>query len=376
MFTSVFVYSTLFITLLFLSIIAARNQQYSLSHYGKSKLSWPLFVSLVLFAIVFGIRDNVGIDYPQYLSLYENPSELDQYELCFRFLSKAMAALGLPAWFYFGTWAFLQLLFVFLAFRDEPKLYPFLIMVLFCGQYFLLWMNVIRQDLATCILIFSVGFIPQKKLKQFIILVLIASGFHITAIALLLLYPIFRHKMDYTRNPAIQEIILLCALFICFMGNVFGDIDSLIAPYLIGTSFEEYAYGAIEHTTKESVFGVTFWMSFIIDIVMIAYSNKLKRFYKSDTFLIYYNLYFFGAIFNLMFAFSYLLLRPFRYFRFFKLVVVPFLLFYLWKNRKFSKFRETLCLALILLAYLALYIAVFRYGSSSMYQYHSLVLGI
>ena len=377
MLSTVFVYSFTFIVLFFFSFIETKRVSYSFGGEKKKKwISVPILLSILLFGIVFGIRYNVGIDYGNYAQMYSEPELLDDYEFGFRYLSKAMSFLGLPSWVFFGTWASLQLFFILYALKDEVYLYPFLIIVLFGGQYFLLWMNVIRQDLAACIIIFAITFIPQKKLLPFILAILLAFGFHITAIAFLILYPIFYNRKDYTKSPYVQEILLVLSLIVYMSGNLFGDIDSLLNPYLIGTHFEEYAYGSIEHTTKLNKVGITFLSGFLIDVIIIAYSKKLKAFYKSDKFLVYYNLYYFGALTNLVFAFSYILLRPFRYFRFFKLMVAPYLLYYLWRQFKCGKPQESICLFLVLFAYLLLFAAIFRYGPDAMYEYHSLILNI
>lgn len=348
------------------------QRDFIIKHSNTPFLTPEIFAAIFLFTVVFGLRYNVGIDFENYLYYYENPQDGKADEFLFSGITSLFRYLHCPSWVAFSLWACLQFTFLLYAFKDERRLHPFLMLSFICGQYFLLWMNVIRQDLATCIFIFSITFIEKRKFLSYLFWVFIAFGFHKTAIALLVFYPVFQLRKDYTGHPFIQEILLFGAAFVYIRNiNLFEGLDSLLSAVLMGTNFEGYAYGAIGNTTTESVVGVSFLSSFLIDVAIIAFSDKLKKYYRSDNLLIFYNLYFLGALLGLICGHSFILLRPVRYLRFFKLVVSPYLLYYLYVKSKNK--LNLLSLAAVLLMYVLQYVAIFLYDAESMYQYHSIL---
>lgn len=376
---SLLVYTAVFVALLLLTISSSKRVL-SLHHTEEDfRTFWTPenCVSLLLFTIVFGFRYNVGIDYENYEYFYTHPTERrDSLEFLFLVLTDLMRDNGISQGFYFSFWSFLQFFFLLYAFRKEQHLYPYLIFVLFCGQYFLLWMNVIRQDLAACIFIFAIEFIEKKKFFPFLLWIFIAYGIHQTALILLLFYPIFMAKANYLKYfPVVAQLfILFICLYIHINNYILIDFDSYLYIYAINSDYDRYAHGAIENTTKDNIIGGTFILSFIIDTIIISYSDKLRNHYSSKKFNIYYILYFIGVLFELLFGYSYILARFFRPLRFFKLVVASYLLYYLFQKRE--KISNFILLLFVVIAFLASYFAIFSYSEDSKYQYHSILFDI
>lgn len=336
--------------------------------------TWEIIVSLALFTFVFGFRYDVGIDYVnyEYYYLFPEGSDADEYLYCW--VSKALSAIGAPTEFFFSFWVFLQFFFLLYAFKEHRYLYPYLILVFIFGQYFLLWMNVIRQDLAFCIFLFSIKYIVERKFWMFFLLLFIAFGIHKSAILLIIFYPIFIYNEDYTKKLKIWvqlSLLLMCAFIYASNFNILGDIDTLLDLYLGGTDYERYSKGAIEQTTTDSVVGISFLSNLVIDIIVILYSNKLKEYYSSKYFLIFYNLYFIGALLGLLFGNSFILLRPVRYFRFYKLAIVPYLLYYLYQNKE--EYTRFISYCGLLFMYVLQYVAIFFTSPDSKYQYHNIL---
>lgn len=376
---SFLVYSTVFVGLLLLAISSSKKVL-SLHHIEEDfRAFWTPenSVSLLLFTLVFGFRYDVGVDYENYAYIYTHSGERsDSLEFLFLAITNLMRDNGISLGFYFSFWSFLQLFFLLYAFRKERYLYPYLIFVLFCGQYFLLWMNVIRQDLATCIFIFAIEFIEKKKFFAFLLWILIASGIHQTALVLLLFYPIFMAKTDYLKHLTVlgQLSILFICLYIHINNYILIDFDRYLNMYMINSDYGGYSYGAVEHTSKDNVIGGTFILSFIVDAIIISYSEKLRNHYSSTKFNIFYTLYFVGVLFELLFGYSYILERSFRYLRFFKLVITPYLLYYLYQKRK--KAANVFLLLFVVLAFIASYFAIFSFSEDAKYQYHSILFDI
>lgn len=363
---SVLVYTLTFL-LMFSASVLYKNGRYAVLVPDMKFRRWDILACLI-FTIVFGLRYNVGIDYANYKEMYDT-RDFDRLEYIFRGVSELFAANEVHVTIYFALWAFLQIYILMKAFRSEKFIYPALIFTLFAGQYFLLWMNVIRQDIAACIFIYSIAFIVDKKFLKYLLCIVIACGFHKTAILLLAVYPILRYHKNYFNNIPLQFALLLVAfVFGLKSGAVMNHIDSLLESFMMLLGYEGYAFGGVESSMAEMKLGISLLSSMMIDVIIISYSTKMKSYYNNHKFLCYYDLYFVGVIAYMLFANSYILLRPFRYFKFFKMIISAYLLYYLFKNGKSPK--NVLAFIVFILLYLLQYVAIFRYSADACYVYN------
>lgn len=357
---SFFVYTITFLILFSFSILQAKNNIFVLKTFRIK----PLHIIIIIFTIVFGLRYNVGIDYDNYLQLYKY-GDFERLEFIFRGISVFCFNNNVHVVFYFSIWAFLQIYIFLSSFKNENFLYPALIFILFFGQYFLLWMNVIRQDIAACIFIFSITYIIDKKLFRYLLCIILAFGFHKTAILLLPLYFVFSRKQGYFNSISIQLALYIVAVIIGLSSsNIMTFFDSVLQPFLSILGYEGYDYGGIESSFQQVSIGTTFLVSFLIDIVLICYNKKIKSFFNNSRLLCFYDLYFIGVVLTSVFAQSFILLRPVRYFRFFEMIISAYLVYYLYKKNKL------LMMIFIILLYTLLYIALFMYPPEACYIYH------
>jgi len=344
-----------------------KNGRYAVLGPNIKFRRWDI-LACIIFTIVFGLRYNVGIDYANYTDSYIL-NDFERMEFLFRSISEFLVSQNVHITVFFSLWVFLQIFFLIISFKNEKFLLPALIFTLFAGQYFLLWMNVIRQDVAACIFIFSITFIVQKSFIKYLLCIVVAFGFHKTAILLLLIYPILRYHKNYFNNIFIQFFLLFISIFLGVKsGTVMNSIDSLLESFMVMLGYENYGFGGIESSVEDVRVGMSFITSLLIDIFTIAYSNKMKLFYSNNKFECYYDLYFVGVIAYMLFAKSYILLRPFRYFKFFKMIISAYLLYYLFKNGN-SKINVLSFIILICL-YLLQYMAIFRYSPDACYIYN------
>lgn len=315
-----------------------------------------MLCGILIFTLVFGLRYDVGVDYLNYLDIYQY-LDVDRFELLFKYLVIFLAENNFHFSVLFSILAFLQIFFFIYAFKCEKFLYPSLVYVLFCGQYFLLWMNVIRQDLATCILIFSINFIVSKKFVAYLCCCILAFGFHKSAILFLLFYPFFKNGADYFRKRYLSFLYMGVAFLVFFSQiNLLSIFDSEIVNLVALLDLDEYKFMDFEANFSARDLGFSFLSSLLIDILLVSYSTPMKQYYNSKKFIICYNLYMFGAIANLAVLNSFLLARPFRHFSFFKLIVAAYLLYYLYMHgdKKMNVFFFILLICLYFLLFLAI----------------------
>src|SRR5690554_5645859 len=209
---SILVYSSLIIIMILFSLSASGRNSYYYDKDGfvqyKSFWRFDTIAPLFLFAIVFGMRYNVGVDHLNYVYGYLNNIYIGKEEYLFFFFSDLGWHFNLHYTVYFGILAFIQVFFFFYAFKDERYLYPFLIFFLFANGEILSWMNIIRVGIAMVIWIFSIRFIHERKVILYLLWCIVALLFHKSAIILVALYPALRNGKDYIRSIPLQLLLL------------------------------------------------------------------------------------------------------------------------------------------------------------------------
>jgi len=121
----------------------------------------------------------------------------------------------------------------------------------------------LRQSIAMAIVIMAFRFIKEKKIIPYIIMILIAFGFHQSAIIMLLLYPLYHAKI--TKKWLIVIVPLMIMIFI-FKNQIFS---SLI---LISSKYAE-RYNEITSTGAYSIL----ILLFLFDIYCFAFTDKDKE---------------------------------------------------------------------------------------------------
>lgn len=314
-----------------------------------------VLISMFLFALIFGMRYYVGIDYHAYLDIYELADyRMQYYENGFYLITDLCQKLNLHYSIYFGILAFIQILFTFMAFRNQREILPYLIMVLILsGVVMEGWMNGIRQYIAICIFIYSSTFIlgnNKYNLLYYYLLILLATTIHNTAWILVVVPVIFKYICFIYSNIKIQ-LILYC---LCFILQFFSIKFLLLAPMeyvgkLLG--YEDYFY-SISSNTDVSL-GLTNILSFIFHLYIIIYSVRIRKFYNNKLFEMVYCFAFWGILFDYIFGGSMMLLRISLYLKSFVYPLYAFYLYYFFKHRKISwyKIRYVLFVSYFLLLF-------------------------
>lgn len=244
--------------MLLCSVVASKNSSHvSLSGQLIQKSFWRFetLFPLLLFAVIFGMRYNVGVDYLGYLEGYLWKQHVSKGELLFDLLSEIGWKLNLHYTVYFGILALIQVFFFFYAFKDERYLYPFLVFFLFTNGDWQFWMNGIRQALAMCIWIFSIKYIEEKKFWKYFLWCIIAMLFHRSAAILIIFYPILRNGKDYFKSIPLQLLMLAGAFIIQYLfSSLFIYLESLINSYaniIGGGVYSGYDLEAIQESFVE-----------------------------------------------------------------------------------------------------------------------------
>lgn len=153
-----------------------------------------IFFLLVIFS---GLRYNVGVDYPVYEDIYNDPYSVHTFaiEPIWLEINNILRILGFKARGFFFLTSFIIVWGYCRGIRKmSPDFYVSILLFFVCGFYFEST-NIIRQYIATSVLFAGFTYFLQAKLKIFFCYAFMAILFHYSA--LLILPIIFLSKFKY-----------------------------------------------------------------------------------------------------------------------------------------------------------------------------------
>jgi transmembrane protein EpsG len=183
--------------------------------------------------------------------------------------------------------------------------YPLLSYLIFISMgYFTFSMTALRQTIAIAIILFSYNYLKEKKLLGFLILVLIASTFHYSAIVFLPFY--FISKIKVTRLYMFLSIPIIVVTFL-FREPIFKFLSTLSG----------YNYSPISTDGPATLFS----LFLIVYVVSIALSKAID--YNKLENRICYHAIFLSIIFTVLAFIHPAALRISYYFSFFIIIFIP-----------------------------------------------------
>lgn len=299
--------------------------------YAKTGKFGYILAAIGVYAFVFSFRYGVGADYFSYLEAYDLFAEHgqwinDEFEPGFEWLVRILAPFHSSVFFFFVT-AFLLLLLYALCFKDNKKIYPYLFFTFMLLGAWSIHANAMRQVFAMGLWSLAIKTAIEKKIIKFYVLLGFAFLFHKSAIILLLFYPIIRLMPNGIKNIPIQLVLFFSAIGVMSL-NLTQDfvtaLDNVIR--LIGYDQMDRRAELIE---SEVVFGIGFYITMCLNLLIICFSNKMKAFFKSEYLNILYTFYFVGILINYVFINSLLIGRINHYFYYaFDFIIVAHFLYY------------------------------------------------
>ncbi len=320
---------------------------------------WEIILMLLSFAVLFGMRYDVGQDHLAYLDGYINPFLHKEYEPLFALIRDTLSNAGVHPIVFFAVCAFIQVFCLFYFMKDCKFLYPALIVSLFMGQFFIHWMNGIRQDIAGCIFLCAITCVIDKRIVGFFTLVLISVGFHYSAVILFPFYFLYLKKDHYFNSVNVQYLLLFVVAYVAIYNvDLLTYINDDIFYLATLSGYEMYTEDVLERFADITKIGVSMYVFILLDLIIVSYYKKMKCYYCGRKFNIVYDLCFFGTVLQTLFINNLVLARPFRYFRGCKLIIIAYLLFFLYKKGGLTVNAVVFFIVMILL--LILFIATIK----------------
>ena len=247
----------------------------------------PFYMLLVTFAFIVGTRYMVGMDYEQYMSVVEKGDSHYYYEnleFLNRFFIDVVNGLNFKFYWWFIFMAFVQILFIAIAVKNNfRKVFPWIILSFFM-LYISFYMNGVRQGAALSCFICATTFIKERKLYHYLALIFIGTLFHRSIIIWTPVYWIVNKELF--RNIKTQYLLL--GVSIVIIPTIFDVLVQKLLPYMSVIGYGNQASSlnaAQEDIAIGSGLGVAF--RYLRWIIIIAYYNKLKNIFLYYVICIY-----------------------------------------------------------------------------------------
>ncbi len=357
MFYSYFVYTLLVFSISIISYYAYRN---------KSSYS-VLWIPIIIYSLVLGCRYGVGTDWYNYKDYYIESLRGNDLNLEYLFatLNKVVAYLGFDYPFFFFIVSFIHIKCLYTFLLEHRKILFFGILLFFLGGPFITSLNIIRQVTSFFIFLLSIKYIIRHDWKRYLLLTLIAYGFHSSSIILLPLYFVNRININLINRSFILSSLFLMSLLIgkylltSFVDIFFANITSM--------QYMRYESSFLENNLT---YGFGFLSIKVIDFLLIFLAPQLLKNNSKEGFHEIWWIYYIGVlIFNIGMS-NELIIRLSFCLVSLRFIVLAFLFDYSFSNVKKHKVVTVFAIVVLLLNIIAFYSSVANsYSGCSPFQF-------
>jgi transmembrane protein EpsG len=241
---------------------------------------WGLKVSFLFICLFLALRHDFGNDYVTYLNLFYEFSSLEDYDFTNPFslfyepgwvvLNFLFQSLG-----FFSMKIFLALLSCVVYYRFVVKYIPknlywlAVFIYVFTPSFLLLQSTAMRQSVGVMIFIFSIDYLIKKRFLPYLLLILLASLFHYSAIFLIFVYPLiyFNKKIQI-----LSGVFLILSYFLLFLLS--KNLAPLFKDLLLNLNDKYSAY--TDQGSVNSGFGFIYF-TFLLVILLFNDKNHTKE---------------------------------------------------------------------------------------------------
>lgn len=332
-----------------------------------------LYFSLMMFLILLaGFRPGVGYDYESYELVYDNFTLLsyisEKMEWGFLSLVYIFKELNITD---FNTFLlFIAFISITIKFHVIKKYSPYIFIsaLLYFTQEFLARdFSNIRQGVSIAITAYSITYVHNRNFVKFILLIIIASLFHTTALVFTVIY--------FINDIRFSKVFIFTTLFFTlFVGQILdtSKITSLLSMLNI-----EYVLDKLNDYTARndysSELGITpgLIQRIVIFSVFVIFEKVLIK--QTEYYYLIRNISFIGLLIFLFFnSFEIIAARGSYYFRFFDVIIIAFLI----NMIKDINYKIIATILILLYAFQAMFRELNRHGVFFPYDFLNTLLGL
>ncbi|MDD4968795.1 MAG: EpsG family protein [Paludibacter sp.] len=338
-----------YFTLIFLSVFS----MYELHRLGNTKNEIGIVLCFLLILILGGLRFQVGTDWNTYNNIFRGTqtftdvlhSQREKLFMTFLFFSKRIY--NNYSFFIFSFFAIsFSLKFQFIKKYSSDI---FLSLIIYFFTLFIIYdINQIRQGMALAFVLLSTSAILDRKIFRFIILIFIASLFHLSAIVFIPAYWISKIRI----SPKTIFIVLGLSLSFSLTISAIIENSSIVQALLKTETFSHYStYINNANFIKElSILSIGVMQRILIFLLFLFYFDNIKA--KENLKYLLLNGYFISIVIFIFLSFSAeLAARLSFYYKALEILIVP----YIVTSQKLIQNRIILFILFFALSILAIY---------------------
>lgn len=238
---------------------------------SQSKNRFFKITIFVIFALFAGLRKDVGIDYPNYVKIFEEVDGCFVNEpgnaLLFDFLRK----IGATAQLYFFLNAIITQLFVYLILRSQKSYFWLVVFMYYCiSLFYMASFNAVRNYVAISIMIWSLRFVEKNELLKFSIIVLMVT-FCVHFSALIFLPLFFFLRSNHSK----------WVIFIILIGLVLGS--NLLWGFISMTPYAKY--DKFDNASGDATVDLLHYFFALVSFLLVCFGQKFR--YLRDNVVMY-----------------------------------------------------------------------------------------
>ena len=317
-----------------------------------NRKAWAM-LPIITFTLIFGFRYGVGVDYFNYQTAFNDTTEHSLTDICkleapeygYALILYILHLLQLPYTAFCVVTSFLEIVLLQRAFKDDKNnVLPYVYFAfVFSAVAIFNFTNVVRQEIAFCIFLYSIPFMRDNKFLKYFICCIAAIFMHKSAIMLIPLYFLWNHDKNWVKHPFIDCLILILCVFISQL-NIINNLYELIDRLAVLTQYDQYENTELVSNAK---MGFSRLSALIAYLFIIFNSKKLKDYFNSPLFNIYYDLFFIGVCLHFVFLGSLVFQRIILYFVNFGFIMLGMALAYFARNYKQSTINLLALIAIV-----------------------------
>ncbi len=273
----------------------ARRLQYE-TKYRKAYCVYAV-LSALPFVIVSSVRNKVGTDWYIYDEYFHaiNEGTNSFREPLFNLLNRIIYLFTDDSQLLFVAVAIITLSFTFVAIYQQSKYIPFSIILYFLSTIYFNSLNQMRQAIAMSIFLYASKFIWNKNWKKYMLWMLVAVGFHISALIYIPVYFLYGWKAEIKKHIVLFGIVLvsmpvlkvvIVALikltpYAWYFDSAYSSNDFLLAGFLISLVLlvfhEYYNYSGNLNDDLQFHFMVNMQWLCVVSLLCTAFIPQVSR---------------------------------------------------------------------------------------------------
>ncbi len=324
-----------------------------------------VFVFIILL-LTASLRFEMADDWHSYVDFYTNRDLSGLTEISYRLINDFSSDLGLPYNLFLLLINSVALFFTYKFIYLNAKSRQIGLLIFFYDIYFYLYLSGLRQAIALSLICIGFSYAFEKKLLKYLLVVLLASTFHKSALIALTIYFIPRESFNlYSIFKSIKFYLALCVIIFISYEPV-----EFFLKFTEDSFFKNINYYFQSHYKAENI-ELSYANGLVKRSIVIFFYILYRRYLPRDNLTHYFfNVYLIGFLVFLSFylASPDLGTRLSIYFTIFEILIIGNLVYYI------PRFKDKF---LIFITYIAVTaIKLFDYMNRDTYQYHSILSNI